>query len=136
MIKLVLLIEDDSITQFLNRHIIESFAFCENIIEAANGLEALNYYEKLENGAEPIENVPEVIILDLNMPILDGWEFFESFKNKYPNFLEKTKVFVLSSSINPEDIRRANNDRNIAAFLEKPLDNDKLEVIRHILDKK
>jgi CheY-like chemotaxis protein len=122
MIKKVLSIDDDNIVQFLHRVIIEEEPFCEQLIEAYNGEEALDYYENFANGVEPIENLPDIILLDLNMPLMDGWEFFETFERRFPQYIEKTKVFILSSSINPADVSRAKAEKNIVAFLEKPLD--------------
>ena len=135
MIKTIFSIEDDTTTQFLNRYIIEAEAFCENMIEAYNGVEAITYYEKLEKGEIPKENLPEIILLDLNMPVMDGWEFFETFKKRFPTYFSKTKIFILSSSINPIDEAKAKNEKNIKAFLQKPLDKDKIEVIRKIMNK-
>lgn len=124
MIKTILVIEDDFVTMFLNREILEFANFCDNIVEATSGNEALSYFENIEKGDNPLDNLPEVILLDLNMPVMDGWEFFEIFVQKFPEFAKKTKIFILSSSINPKDQERALKDPNIAAFLSKPLDED------------
>ncbi|MFP5042691.1 response regulator [Parasediminibacterium sp. JCM 36343] len=130
MIKTVLSIDDDKVVQFLHRDIIESELFCEQLLEAYNGEEALDFYNKFQSNGEPIANLPEVILLDLNMPGMNGWEFFEAFEKRYPQYIEKTKIFILSSSINPADISKAKTEKNIVAFLEKPLDVDKLTNIR------
>lgn len=136
MIKTVLVIEDDFITLYLNREILEFANFCENIVEATNGDEALSYFENIEKGDNPMDNLPEVILLDLNMPVMDGWEFFETFVKKFPGFVKKTNIFILSSSINPEDQERAIKDPNIAAFLSKPLDEDEhFDIIKSFLNK-
>ncbi|OYU83633.1 MAG: response regulator [Flavobacterium sp. BFFFF2] len=124
MIKTVLIIEDDLVTMFLNRHLLEQDHFCENIIEATSGDEALSIFEKIKKGDLPPDHLPEIILLDLNMPVMDGWEFFENFINQFPEFVTKTKIFILSSSTDPKDQERAINDPNIAAYLSKPLDAD------------
>jgi CheY-like chemotaxis protein len=58
------------------------------------------------------------------MPVMDGWEFFETYLQKFPEFAKKTKIFILSSSTNHEDQERVQKDPNIAAFLSKPLDEE------------
>ncbi len=116
MIKTVLSIDDDDITQILNTIYLESFGFCEKILMAENGIEALDLFKKLENGEEPMAHFPEIIFLDLNMPIMDGWEFYEAFSNNFPDYINKTKIFILSSSINPSDEERANHETGIVSF--------------------
>jgi CheY-like chemotaxis protein len=74
-----------------------------------------------------MESFPEVIFLDLNMPMMDGWEFFETFKKDFARFEEKTAIFILSSSINPEDLERAKNEKRIVGFLAKPLNAENLK---------
>lgn len=135
MKKTVLVIDDDLITIYLNRMVLESASFCENIVEASSGDEGLLYFENLEKGDNPMDNLPKVILLDLNMPVMDGWEFFENFVQRFPEFVKKTSIFVLSSSTNPEDEDRAQNDPNIAAYLSKPLDEDKhFDIINSFLN--
>lgn len=124
MTKTVLVIDDDFITIHLNKMVLKSASFCDNIVAAKSGEEALSYFENIEKGDIPMDNLPEVILLDLNMPVMDGWEFLENFVQKFPEFAKKTNIFVLSSSINPNDQERALKDPNIAAFLAKPLDKD------------
>lgn len=135
MKKTVLVIDDDLITIYLNRMVLESASFCDNIVEASSGDEGLLYFENLEKGDNPMDNLPKVILLDLNMPVMDGWEFFENFVQRFPEFVKNTKIFVLSSSTNPEDEERAQNDPNIAAYLSKPLDEDKhFDIINSFLN--
>lgn len=136
MIKKVLVIDDDFTTVYLYREILEFASFCETIVEATGGDEALSYFENLEKEDNPMDNLPEVILLDLNMPVMDGWEFYEIFVQKFPEFVKKTNIFILSSSINPKDQERALSDPNIAAFLPKPLDVDEqFNIIRSFLIK-
>jgi len=136
MVKTVLLIDDDFITMYLYRKVLEIASFCNNIVEATSGDEALSYLENIRKGDNPLDNLPEVILLDLNMPVMDGWEFFETFVHKFPEFVKKTNIFVFSSSINPEDKERALKDPNIAAFFSKPLNEDEhFHIIKSFLNK-
>ncbi len=133
MINTVLLIEDDNVTQMLNRIQLNKSKFCNTIFEAHNGVEAIDFFKKLDNGEISLEKIPEVIFLDLNMPVMDGWDFFDAFKKVYAHFEEKTKIFILSSSINPTDLERAKNEKSIVAFLAKPLNADNLEKVLNLL---
>ena len=130
MVKIILSIEDDSVTQMLNKIELEDAQFCERLDEAWNGEVALNYFEALSKAEDGLLNVPEIILLDLNMPIMDGWEFLEIFQSKYPQFAKKTKVFILSSSINPNDKERARSESLVYGFLSKPLDETEVNILR------
>jgi len=121
MVNTVLSIEDDKVTQILNGVHLNTLKFCNTIIEAYNGIEAIDFFKKLDSGEISMESFPEVIFLDLNMPIMDGWDFYETFKRDFAPFEEKTSIFILSSSINPEDLERTKNEKRIVGFLEKPL---------------
>ena len=130
MIRTLMSIEDDSVTQMLNRLELEDAKFCENIEEAWNGEVALKYFEALNKEIDGILRVPEIILLDLNMPVMDGWEFLDLFQKQYPQFIEKTKIFILSSSINPSDREKAKEEKIIEGFLSKPLDEFELDILR------
>ena len=133
MIKTVLSIEDDSSTQFLNRLFLEESGYCKNMLEAADGLEALAFFERLENGEEPKENMPQLILLDINMPLMGGWEFLDIYTKKYPKFAESIPVFILSSTINPADRIKVHNDIRVVSLLEKPFDFEQIEVVKRFL---
>jgi len=133
MVNTVLSIDDDKVTQVLNGIHLTDYKFCNKIIEAYNGIEAISFFKKLENGEISMDSFPEIIFLDLNMPMMDGWAFFEAFKRDFAHFEEKTKIFVLSSSINPTDKERAENEKSIVAFLNKPLDEENLKEVSNLL---
>lgn len=133
MINTVLSIEDDKVTQLLNKFHLNANKFCTNIVVAYNGLEAIDFFKKLDSGEVSMESFPEIIFLDLNMPVMDGWDFFETFKGDFAHFEEKTKIFILSSSINPADIERAKNEKSIVAFLAKPLNAENLKKVINLL---
>lgn len=130
MIKKILSVEDDTTTHLLNKLYLDEAKFCENYIEVLNGQLALNYFVDLAKEEDSISKVPELILLDLNMPLMDGWEFLEIFEKDFPQFAEKTKIYILSSSINPNDKERATREKAVCGFVEKPLDFDQIERLR------
>jgi len=75
------------------------------------------------------KNIPEIIFLDINMPVMDGWEFLDKF-TQIENKLDKTiTLYVVSSSINPVDIERAKNTNAVKDYLVKPVTLEDLEAI-------
>ncbi|GAB2540545.1 response regulator [Rufibacter soli] len=127
-IKSILLIEDDEITNFLNQTVIEETGLVDQIIVAANGLEGLAYLQGLTGP----EAYPNLILLDINMPVLDGFSFLEEF-NKLPMAQEiTTKVVVLSTSSNASDLDQM-QALGIKRHLTKPLsEQDFREVIKEL----
>ncbi|WP_181306846.1 response regulator [Rufibacter sp. XAAS-G3-1] len=115
-IKSILLIEDDEITNFLNQTVIEETGMAEEIIVALNGMEGLSYLQKLKSPAE----FPPLILLDINMPILDGFSFLEEYY-KLPQVKDaSTKIVVLSTSSNASDMNQMRS-LGISTCLLKPL---------------
>jgi len=134
MIKAILSIEDDRGTQLLNKIYLKESGFCNNMLEAWNGREALKFFERLEKGEELIENKPELILLDINMPLMGGWEFLDQFELLFPQYAQGMKIFILSSSINPDDKERADNDSRIISLLEKPFDFEQIAIAKNLLE--
>ena len=131
MIKKVLSIDDDKITQMIIRLNLKNSWLCEELIEVNNGKEALALIAQIESIKNGLAEVPEVILLDLNMPIMGGWEFFDNFKMNYPRLINKIKIFILSSSISLEDKERAEREEHITAFIVKPLNKLNLSIIEN-----
>ncbi|MDB5273941.1 MAG: hypothetical protein JWO58_2308 [Chitinophagaceae bacterium] len=114
----VLLVDDDNVTNFLNRKVIEKADIANRIEVKLNGQEALDY---LSSQAKGDTTQPCLIILDINMPIMDGWEFIEAYNKQDAQSNKKTNIVMLSTSSNPDDKKRAENLPIIAAFKNKPL---------------
>lgn len=129
MIKKILCVDDDPITLMLYKMVIAKATLAETVIVAKNGQEALEYYENEEN-----EDYPELIFLDLNMPIMGGWEFLDNFTDKrFSPINERTKIIVLSSTIDPRDIEKVKNYPMILDFISKPVTKEMLEKLKERL---
>lgn len=127
-LKCVLLIDDDHATNFIHRKIIEKSQITEYIEVALNGEEALNYIDKTPDFFE----FPSIIFLDINMPVMDGWEFLESYENIKVSKKDKTIIVMMSTSFNPDDKIKAENVRCVDCYKSKPMT---FEVIDEIISK-
>ncbi|MEM7374173.1 MAG: response regulator [Bacteroidota bacterium] len=124
--KSVMLVDDNEIDNIINEKIIEANSFAENILVFQTGQEALEY---LKSHQDREEELPEIVFLDINMPIMDGFQFLEDFENFSEKVLDKCKIIMLSSSISPKDIDRAASSRFVKKYLNKPLNARYLEAI-------
>lgn len=129
----IIIIDDDSLANFLNETIIRD-ADCTEYIHvfqtAVKGLDFLSQslvYEGREKGFER----NSLILLDLHMPPPDGWTFLKEYLQLPEVNRKKYTVIILSASINPEDLQRANSIADVSGFYNKPLTHDILMEILH-----
>ncbi|MFP2996538.1 response regulator [Spongiivirga sp. MCCC 1A20706] len=124
-IKLGCIIDDDNTYVHLISTLIKMKNLTEELLIFNNGQEAMDYFEKaVENNA--IEDLPQVIFLDLNMPVMNGWQFLEQFDKKKCN---NCSLYVVSSSINPNDMNRAKQFPTVKDYITKPLEISTLEAV-------
>ncbi len=131
----VICVDDDPIALLLSKLVLSKADFASQVITAANGEIALEYLERPEVIEENKNSKnPLIILLDLNMPVMDGWEFLEQFsKTIFNEHYQKTKIILLSSSIDPNDIERSKDFSMVLDFIPKPLTKDMLEnIIRKV----
>ncbi|WP_373057348.1 response regulator [Zunongwangia sp. H14] len=127
-VELACIIDDDKIYVNLVKKIIEIKKLSENLLVYKNGKEALDYF-KLILGNMTEDKLPEIIFLDLNMPVMDGWEFLNEFIKIKNNFNKKITLYVVSSSIDPRDLERAKSINMVTDYLIKPIELKKFEKI-------
>jgi CheY-like chemotaxis protein len=118
-----MLIEDDKINAVLSKRLLEKFLITNGIFIVPNGEEALKF---IVNYDPDFNTCPELIFLDIDMPIMDGFSFLESFEEL--SFLNKdtVQIVMLTNSSKPEDIQHC-KDLGIRHFLNKPLTEDKIK---------
>ncbi len=135
MLDLILCVDDDPITLMLCKMVIAKSSFAQEIVTAQNGEEALNYFDelKLNTLGSDIGRYPQLILLDLNMPVMGGWEFLDDFsKDEYASVFKDTKVIVLSSTIDPRDIEKSKTYPMVIDFMSKPITKEMLEDLKKI----
>lgn len=119
----VYLIDDDEIYTFTMKKIMELSHSDFKVSVFSNGENALANYKE----AFKTNNTPSAIFLDLDMPMLDGWEFLEEIENL--NISNPPKIYVSSSTINPEEIMNAEKNHLVTEFIPKPINREKLDEI-------
>ena len=116
---IVFLIDDDNIYQFTARKILESTGLAKHIQSFYNGSEAIKYFKDSTNLDS--ENLPDVIFLDINMPVMNGWEFLEEYRNLVGSFPKPPVVYVVSSSIDSYDIKKSKQYEAVTDYIVKPV---------------
>jgi len=136
MLEQILCIDDDPITLMLCKKVISKSSFSKEIITAQNGEEALHYFNTLKynNNKNKVNKKPELIFLDLNMPVMGGWEFLDHFTSSDYSEFNKASVIVLSSTIDPDDLAKAKKYPIIIDFLSKPITQAMLEYLKKKID--
>ncbi len=122
----VLLIDDNDIDNFINERMITTNQFSKAVI-VKNSAEAALQFLKDNDGNDAV--MPQLIFLDLNMPVMDGFGFLAEFEKLSDTIKNSAKVIVLSSSISPEDINRASTNAYVVKYVNKPLNEKYLEAI-------
>jgi len=133
MLNKILCVDDDPITVMLCRKVILKSEFAKHVDTAQNGEDALHYFDTLMLSGE--QDFPQLILLDLNMPVMGGWEFLDNFTHTYAAHLTETKVIVLSSTIDPDDVAKSKRYPIVIDFMSKPITTEMLQQLKSILVK-
>ena len=125
----VMLVDDNDTDNFISKRIIEITKFSENVIVKNSGKSALDYL--IENKESP-DAIPDIIFLDINMPIVDGFVFLYEYEKFSNSVKDKCRVIILSSSDNKRDIDKIVNNDFVIKFVTKPLTEKTLEEIMEL----
>ena len=127
---IICIIDDDEVYQFTVTKNIQSQQLAKKILVFSDGEEALNFLcaNIGDNNA-----VPDVIFLDINMPIMDGWQFLEEYIRLKPRIGKKVTLYMVSSSVDPADTQRAKQIEEVSDYIIKPITLDQLKVIVNTL---
>ena len=124
--KVIWVIDDDAIYQIIVNKIIQRSEMFSAISTFKNGKDA---FDTLQNSLENNELLPDIILLDINMPIMDGWEFMEEMALIKSKINKKINIYIVSSSIAIEDKNKTKTYPDILGYLSKPITTDDLIVV-------
>jgi len=121
-----LIIDDDEISIMLTTHMIKDMHFAKDVKNFSDGIYAFEHLKEMYR-----TDAQYIIILDINMPLMDGWEFLK----KIQSFAlpKNTKVFMLSSSTDKQDIEKAKKSELVKGFFSKPIQKEHVEQIRELV---
>ncbi len=124
-LKCIALVDDDQTTNFLNKRLIESKGVADKVLIFKNGNEAIEHFSKLDTSSDLR---PQLVLLDINMPVMNGFEFLDAYNNLGDSQKADQVVVMLSSSEQPDDKMEAQK-RGVEEYLSKPLTEDNLKAI-------
>ncbi|MBZ9730373.1 response regulator [Salegentibacter sp. JZCK2] len=125
--KSFMIIDDNLIDLYIASRMITKNNFGKKVLQYSSAIEALKY---LQGNQENIPLLPEVIFVDIYMPGMSGFEFMAEYDNLPANLKNHCRVFIISSSVDEEDVAKANSDTNVVAMKEKPITKEFLNELK------
>src|ERR1700728_4108402 len=128
--KTIFLIDDDPVFVFLTKRIISGIKVGCQISEFADGELAIDRLRAISGDSSLL---PDIIFVDLSMPVMDGWEFLNEYSVLAPTMNKQIELFIVSSSISPQEVERSKTYPEVVDFLIKPVAKGKIaEILSHV----
>ena len=120
----ILIIDDDEINNFIAAKLIAKIPLHATVNTCLNGLEGIKF---IKNNLEKKEELPDIIFLDINMPVMNGWEFLDEYETIKNQISKNVAINMLSSSVYNDDISKAETYNTVNKFISKPLTVEKIQ---------
>ncbi|MEQ8304828.1 MAG: response regulator [Cyclobacteriaceae bacterium] len=122
----VMLIDDNEIDNLINQKMIESASITENIYTHTGAKSAIEFLKNMEKLEVATQVLPDLIFLDIDMPLMDGFQFLEEYQKLSNTVKNKCKIIMLTSSVNPQDFDRSKKYPVVKLYLNKPLSHESI----------
>lgn len=124
----VMLIDDNEIDNLINQKMIEASNISQHIFTHTGARSAIEFLKNMEKiYAVASEALPEVIFLDIDMPLMDGFQFLDEFDKLKDDTKKHCKIVMLTSSINPQDVNKSKKYDYVKKYINKPLSQENLK---------
>jgi len=120
----ICLIDDDRIYQFTAKKILESTGLTKDIKAFYNGEDAISF---LKDQMSETESFPDIIFLDINMPVMDGWQFLDAFDSLQRSLPKPVTIYMVSSSVDDYDIRKSKEYTTVTDYIIKPINKERFQ---------
>lgn len=126
------IVDDDDLYQFTTTLLLKNTDLVNKIIVFSDGLKAINF---LKDEMDHVENIPDILFLDINMPVMDGWEFLEEYLLIKPLMPKTVVIYMVSSSVDERDVLKAKSISALSGYLVKPISSENImDVILEIIN--
>jgi CheY-like chemotaxis protein len=129
-----IIIDDDKLNNKLCRTILEKTYPDSKIIDFTDPVKGLQYIS--DTFSDPQSEDFAVLLLDIMMPVMNAWDFLERFDHLLETVKKRVKIYILSSSIDSLDMKKAQDNKYVEYYLIKPLTKESIKLIVHVLNKK
>lgn len=130
-INLACVVDDDSTYTYSVSRVLKSSPVFDKYVVFNNGFEAMEYFKA---SLKDDEKIPDILFLDINMPVMDGWHFLQEFAEIKPHLAKAVTIYMVSSSILNQDIEKAKSISDVTGYIVKPINVQQFERIFKFFD--